>query len=792
MQDDAKASEGDDFGFISTLRALISSFIVTAVPVGLVLFGASDVSPYGDSIFNLMHSLQPVAMQRGHFVLAATVGSAVKLWLFDVHQWKTPLRFVPFTIFGILLVIGLLSYTLEVPSLPILVAMVAIPLLCYLTQQASFADHPAEYYGCAAISYSMVSFVVMSLWTLRCLSRHSDVDWLPDSVRSLSQRAAATELERMQRANGIESKVAAVAAPIVGAYLLLLAVLARLRSQQKDSMRTLALMIVMAAMLVYLTAPLCTIDPDLKLAVSRITLTFSTVLAISTVSMVDTQAVKGSSMTRHMLEVMQSDWLKAPAAIVLLVLLPPFLPLDMLHQAVRKIKDDPAPEGILTVGMSNFLAKLQRWHWTSVIMKLSLLQIIYLCLKIGAEQATTLFLSWLNAYLETVNLALVLVIYFFAGLFMFMLPPVPGVPIYVATGVIVGNALLKTGWTLWQAGTFCAVYGTLLKLAGSACQQKLIGEPFSASVYIRKTVGVNTVFVRAIERILLEPGISLKKVAICLGGPDWPTSVLAGILRQSVPGMMLCTLPCFFLVAPSVLTGIIMVLDESSEDAKRLRSMATPIVGLAALGQAISVMLATYFILEIADKNHDALMAPREADADVEKLAAEHQRREQVFRRITEWSMLPCIIKPVVLLGVLSASASNALVLDVSDAIVGEGCFKDFGLTDSIAQKLDGKPWSIVLRPGWYALGLLAAAISSWRLFELWASCKVWMTLPTDGDGDETTEAAAGDALLDNAGTPGGQEPSRAAAIAEGTQALEAGASPGDAADKGQESDSAS
>ena len=68
----------------------------------------------------------------------------------------------------------------------------------------------------------------------------------------------------------------------------------------------------------------------------------------------------------------------------------------------------------------------------------------------------------------------------------------------------------------------------------SAIQQKGIGERMSGSVAVRKFVGVNSLSIRAIEKILSAPGLAfmdIRKISILCGGPDWPTSVLCGVLH---------------------------------------------------------------------------------------------------------------------------------------------------------------------------------------------------------------------------------------------------------------------
>merc|ERR1719235_901538 len=83
----------------------------------------------------------------------------------------------------------------------------------------------------------------------------------------------------------------------------------------------------------------------------------------------------------------------------------------------------------------------------------------------------------------------------------------------------------------------------------------MIGEQLGRSLLVRRTVGVHKVPIRCIEKVLRQPGLSVGKVACLCGGPDWPTSVFAGILRLSLLQCELGTVPIIFFVAPCALTG---------------------------------------------------------------------------------------------------------------------------------------------------------------------------------------------------------------------------------------------
>ena len=155
------------------------------------------------------------------------------------------------------------------------------------------------------------------------------------------------------------------------------------------------------------------------------------------------------------------------------------------------------------------------WNWTSVLVKVIWLGVFVVVLVVGIGKAVNIFLAELNAVLETLPLTQVTLIFVAVGVFMFLLPPVPGVPVYLAGGVCLTNAAWKQGEGPWSFRS--SVYFTIIvcfgsKLLAFACQQKLIGERMGHSVEVRTLVCVNSITIKAIKFILQKPGLTLQKV----------------------------------------------------------------------------------------------------------------------------------------------------------------------------------------------------------------------------------------------------------------------------------------
>ena len=63
-----------------------------------------------------------------------------------------------------------------------------------------------------------------------------------------------------------------------------------------------------------------------------------------------------------------------------------------------------------------------------------------------------------------------------------------------------------------------------------------VAVPLPRRTSIRQQVGINTNTMKAVRHILGEKGVTIGKAAIMCGAPDWPSSVLCGILRLNRPG----------------------------------------------------------------------------------------------------------------------------------------------------------------------------------------------------------------------------------------------------------------
>jgi hypothetical protein len=203
---------------------------------------------------------------------------------------------------------------------------------------------------------------------------------------------------------------------------------------------------------------------------------------------------------------------------------------------------------------------VKQWDAVAVLYKVQWVGILLFFFAVLVGRLVQVILGVLNAYLAGAPLSLTTALFSVSGLVMFLLPPVPGQPIYFTGGLtLVASARPIFGFKL--ALLYAIVVNFVLKMLAIAMQQKWIGEHMASSKpWVRSFVRINSVQTRAIRRILAQPGMPLGKVACLVGGPDWPVSVLTGILKLKVWSMLLGSIPVIIYVAPMTVAGSFLVL----------------------------------------------------------------------------------------------------------------------------------------------------------------------------------------------------------------------------------------
>lgn len=426
-----------------------------------------------------------------------------------------------------------------------------------------------------------------------------------------------------------------------------------------------------------------------------------------------TAQVKKSSVAQQIIKLYQSDWARAVILGGFNVALPIFLVLNMLKQKCRRCRRDPAAdrskEGRFTEDGEKLVAELRTWSWAAILVKICLLGELFFTFQVGVSKATYIFLSWLNVKLATWNYGLIIAVIFVIGYTMFLLPPVPGVPVYVFCGIVVAEQGRQIDGVGFLLGCAIAIFlAFFLKLA--ACTgQYYIGFFMGKSVKIQQLIGVDKVPTRAIEKILQKRGLSLGKVAVLVGGPDWPTSVTCGILRLSVPQMLVGTMPVITVSSPCVLAGAFLARVTVGEDSIWSAMASTSLV-LAAAGQAGSMFTAVFCITQEINRSGTELAKPRKEHEAVEALTRAEARYNEILADALKWANLSTCLKLTIGIGA-GAMLFSCFVF----ALLGEYCFRKFAVSSKIdapyeENGLEGDALSIALPLGRANIGLFIIA----------------------------------------------------------------------------------
>ena len=266
----------------------------------------------------------------------------------------------------------------------------------------------------------------------------------------------------------------------------------------------------------------------------------------------------------------------------------------------------------------------------------------------------------------------------------------------------------------------------------------MIGENFADNLWVRKTLAVNSVTLRAIRYCIDQPGLSPAKVAILCGGPDWPTSVLCGVLRLPLIQIMIGTTPVLVLyIAESVLAaGFQLKKDEGAQ----WESMANVAIGITAIAMMLTMFSALYYIEDTIDKKRDYLMDENNFPIDLEVQEAEEKEAMMTLQRFnkTRWFLVPTWLRCVIVVGVVAMSVSC-----YAFAVFSDSCFYEFGVEMKISQLPGGNAHRIVKPLGYVAVGIFLFGCLCLHIFRMWANARVAeMSDDVDAQMREDREAA--------------------------------------------------
>ncbi|CAE8628791.1 unnamed protein product, partial [Polarella glacialis] len=432
---------------------------------------------------------------------------------------------------------------------------------------------------------------------------------------------------------------------------------------------------------------------------------------------------------RFLLAFTTSDWYWACVLMSLNIFFPLVLLLDALKQKVLKMRGIETDQANFSPWVKSVVKVLESRSITSILCKVNLLCELYFTLFIGVAKVTSVFLSWLNEMLLGLDLGVVMAVFFVIGFLMFLAPPVPGIPVYICSGIVIAERA-KTTDVGYVGGIGLAVTLSFVLKLTAVAGQYAIGFFLAKSVKIQQLVGVDKVATRSVEKILLQKGLTMSKAAVLVGGPDWPTSVLCGILKLNLFQCILGTVPVILVSSPCVVAGALMVgstvaattttlspsnstmdLGPPSSPKEQIWSaLSSTALGISAITQLASGILALYYIQEVIIADGEELAKHRPEHDPVLTLTQKEQEYVAAYAAVTQWHRLGRP-KQLLLVGGTAMNVASTGALILLDTTI----FRPFAVSNRMSDSFDNgglenNALNLVRLPGWIALGAFSLA----------------------------------------------------------------------------------
>jgi hypothetical protein len=430
-------------------------------------------------------------------------------------------------------------------------------------------------------------------------------------------------------------------------------------------------------------------------------------------------AVKDQSFATYVVEAMQSDWLRAFVTGSIHVFIPILAFMDITRQRVRRCRGWPNVDynDMFTTQGRQVVDEISKWKWVGIFQKVIIIAELLVLLIVGSK-FTFVFFSWLNERLAAAELSIgvLSVLVYVLGFGMFMCPIVPGSAVYLFAGVVLGaQAQLDGGIGIWGGTVIGCVVGTIAKLC--ACVgQYMLGRAAGSYVKVQQFVGVDKVPTRAMEQVLNTPGFKVGKISLLVAGPDFPVSMLCGILKLNIPMMLCGTLPVIVVsIIPQTLVGALLTKDGG--DSGIWSMLSTGVTAFAALFQAAATFVYIFSIMRTIEKDGEKLAVKRPEHQAVADLTAKEEDYVQAYAHCTTWNdtsfddHLKVHNKLLVFSSVVCFLLAGTIMC--ADFVMSEKyCFRSFSITNRIGDSYDNdglnnNAWNLVMTAGWVALGFV-------------------------------------------------------------------------------------
>jgi len=375
---------------------------------------------------------------------------------------------------------------------------------------------------------------------------------------------------------------------------------------------------------------------------------------------------------------------------------------------------------------------------TQVIQKTILLAYLVWAMLFGSTLTFVVLAVVIDA-LQSLAVGVVVFLFLIIGIVMFLIPVVPGLAVYLCGGVLIVNRCwepfsrggdagsgpaVRDENGFYMAGLLATMLCYAMKLIAHVLQQKIFGEVMGEAVWVRSTVKVNSDLIKAIKYIVQQPGLTLAKVCVLCGGPDWPTSVLCGILRRSDPTsintiqLVIGLTPMIILILPTVMAAAFQL--RKGEDGP-YDSVASVALTSCAMIQALAFVGLIHYVSDVMEKHKDVLDSYK-TDTEVEDLERMEEETDEIKANVTKLSEMPGRWRFALLFGTFNIVVSSYFLIFVPNR-----CFEPFDLaTDDIAElctySCDPPKKPFLKAGGLLGLIMLAIGVSCTYAFGKWAA----------------------------------------------------------------------
>eukprot|EP00924_Labyrinthula_sp_SR-Ha-C_P013535 snap_masked-scaffold_5-processed-gene-5.19-mRNA-1 protein AED:1.00 eAED:1.00 QI:0/0/0/0/1/1/5/0/966 len=420
------------------------------------------------------------------------------------------------------------------------------------------------------------------------------------------------------------------------------------------------------------------------------------------------------------LGIIRSSWI--PALAIFFGIFPLFIlaGFSIIIQSVRKytffgktIKHPYEQKLLVTKEIDDVFEWIRGLDYGHVYDKIMSIGLFFFIFVVIVNRFINIFLSVLGEQLAGLSIPVTTVIFIVIGLGCFLLPPVPGLPVFLFGGILLFTGTEEV-FGLGSSLLYAVAVNFLLKLLAVALQQKVIGQTFgSKSVRIKAIVNINSPSIKAIKILLRKPGLSFPKIAILCGGPDWPTSVLTGLLKLSLPQMLIGTTPVILLVLPSTLAGAFLIYgpndeieeEEDQELTDRINNLRAIFLTSTIMVQGFFFVVALHYIMKTQIEQEKEIAAIPD-DEDVTKYNMDNLNKIEETTRLKSWENLDDTFKKGHFI-----AGTLMIVSCLLFQFLGTFAFVTFEVTNTVGEKLDGSILNVFKPLGWVLLAVFLSAV---------------------------------------------------------------------------------